>query len=330
MKKTKKTTIELPSLTYEQKKTYKTAILRGYFDSYERNPREWKHTFAGAYLWKNPGRTKVIDSFSQMLGHTPEWEDITDTNLEDFAEMLSSTLSPNSVRTIFAEIKAILNRHRFEAPIVSRRFTEILRRRGEQTGAVWLTEEEIERIHKYKPETKWELDAKRMFLVEAWTGARACDAALLTQDNCDIETNTLTYVSKKTHTLITVPVHEYIMPYLRANHERAMPNMGTYNEKLRLICKRVGIDTPVTIYRRGAEHTLPKYEFVSSHTGRRSFATNLYVNYYADVSQIAKWMGHSSPEITMQRYILGYIKADDRTMRFFNKSKLNTQEQYGN
>lgn len=312
---------DITTLSYEEQKKYQTAIKRGYFDDYERNPRTWKHTFVGAYLWKNPGRTKVIDTFAKMLGHVPTWEDITDMNLEDFTETLSATMSPNSRKTIFAEIKAVITRHRNEVTIPSKRYTDILRQREERSGAVWLTEEEIMRIHAYTPKSPNEDESKRMFLIESWTGARTCDVVRLTLDNCDIETNTLTYMSQKTKTLITVPVHECLMPYLRANRDYDIIGLKTYNNTLRNICKAVHIDEPVTIYRRGASVTLPKHEFVSSHTGRRSFATNLYVKYRADVSQIARWMGHSSPEITMERYILGYIKADDNTMQFFKKNK---------
>ena len=308
-------------LTYEERRKYRNAIKRGYFDDYEQNPREWKHTFVGAYLWKNPRRVKVIDRLSKMLGHKPTWDDITDINLEDFAEVIANEYSPNSRKTIFAELKAVINRHRFERPIESKRFGDILKQREERSGAVWLTEDEIMRIHEYKPTSSQEEKAKRMFLIEAWTGARKCDAARLTTDNCDIDTNTLTYMSQKTHTLITVPVHECIMPYLRDNERGSRMSLSHYNEKLRDICQAVHIDETITIYRAGAEQTLPKYSFVSSHTGRRSFATNLYVKYHADVSQIAQWMGHSSPQITMQRYILGYIKADERTMQFFRKQK---------
>lgn len=313
---------DITSLSFEQQKKYRAAISRGYFDDYERNPRKWKHSFVGAYLWKNPGRTKVIDRFAQMLGHIPTWEDITDINLEDFVEMMRSKMSPNSIRTIFAEMKAVINRHKYEMNVPSKRFSEILSQREERSGAVWLTEEEIMRIHKYEPCSKAEADAKRMFLIEAWTGARSCDVVRLSADECDWNTDTLTYMSQKTRTLITVPVHEHLMQYLRENETATPLCLDTYNEKLRVICEKVGITQNVTIYRRGAEQTLPKYCFVSSHTGRRSFATNLYVKYHADVSQIAKWMGHSSPEITMQRYILGYIKANDDTLQFFRKPKL--------
>lgn len=318
---------DITSLSFEQQKKYRAAISRGYFDDYERNPREWKHSFVGAYLWKNPGRTKVIDRFAQMLGHCPTWKDITDLNLEDFAEYLESQMSPNSRKTVFAEIKAVINRHRNEVKVPSRRYAEILVQRAEKSGAVWLTEEEIMRIHNYKPMDSYEKAAKRKFLIESWTGARSCDAERLTPDNCDIMTNTLTYCSKKTRTLITVPVHELLMPYLAENrYDKQSMYLDTYNDKIRYICEQVGIDDTVTIYRRGKEQTLPKYCFVSSHTGRRSFATNLYVQYHADVSQIAKWMGHSSPDITMQRYILGYIKADEFTMQFFNKPKTTENE----
>ena len=63
-----------------------------------------------------------------------------------------------------------------------------------------------------------------------------------------------------------------------------------------------------------------KYRFVSSHTGRRSFATNLSKK-GVPLEQIAVMMGHTSngmPNIQMtQRYIVGKTEIDSNTLRLF-------------
>jgi integrase len=59
-----------------------------------------------------------------------------------------------------------------------------------------------------------------------------------------------------------------------------IPTDQHFNRQLKIICKLAGIDEPtmaevktngMTVIRQ-----VPKYELVTSHTARRSFATNLY------------------------------------------------------
>ena len=86
-------------LTPEQQKTYSSAIRKGYFATYD--GYRWRHEFYGAFIWKHPGRVKVVDKFKQVIGRAPLWEDITDDNLRDVKEELDASYAPNSVRTIF-------------------------------------------------------------------------------------------------------------------------------------------------------------------------------------------------------------------------------------
>ena len=307
---------EIKQLSLEEKKKFKAAIERGYFDDYDADPRAWRHTFTGAYIWQNPGRIKTIDRFVQLLGHVPAWEDITDLNLEEFALEMRESMAANTCKVVFAEIKSVINRHIYEVEIPSRRYSQILVCRAEPSQAVYLNEEEVERINHYSPQSEIEQYVKKIFLIEAYTGARNCDSERLTIENCDIETNLLTYVSQKTKTKITVPVHRNLMPYLRDKLQLDIC-LDTFNTALRRICQRCGINERVTIFRRGQETTAEKWNFISSHTGRRSFATNLYRR-KADPALIANYMGHSSPDITMKRYIIGYIEATREVLNFFN------------
>ncbi len=304
------------TLSPSDNQKFKQAILLGYFDDYEKDPRKWKHTFAGAFIWKNPTRIKVLEVFRELLGHIPTWEDLTDMNLEDFAEAIQNGRSANTVKNRFAIVKAVINRHIFEVNIPSRIFSHILTAREEPSQSVYRTEEEIRRIHDYRPQTPTEEAVRKYFLIEAFTGARNCDSVRLSPSNCDMDTNTLTYISKKTKTQITLPVHAKLMMLL-CTRTQEMPTLLTFNLTLRKICQRCGINETRTLFYHGAEQTKEKWEFVGSHTGRRSFATNLYLR-GADPATIARFMGHSSPEITIRRYILAYREVSDQIMAFFN------------
>ena len=295
---------------------YRAAINRGYFDDYEKDPRAWKHTFAGAYVWKCPKRVSVIEEFRELLGHIPTWEDITDMNLEDLVEVLTKKYSVNTVKNRLGEFKAVITRHIFEVDIPSKRYQSILTGKTEPTNNVYLNEDEVERIYRYKPINHAERYARKIFLIEAYTGARNCDSVRLTKNHCDMETNTLTYVSQKTKTKITLPIHKHLMELLS---ETRVPSLSLpqFNDTLRKICSKCGVSDDKTLFRRGEERTGEKYQFVSSHTGRRSFATNLYLR-GADPVTIARLMGHSSPEITIKSYILAFREISPEVMMFFN------------
>lgn len=313
--------IEIKSLSFIENKKYANAINHGYFDDYDNDPRAWKHTFVGAFIWRNPRRVAAMERFREVLGHIPTWEDITDINLEDFADEIKRRYAANTAHTTFAEVKAIIHRYEYEVTIPSKRYTQILSVRTEPSQNVYLTEEEIERIHYWHPITRVEKWVKRIFLIEAYTGARNCDSLRLSIENCDSRTDTLTYVSQKTKTKISVPVHENLMPYLRARIDEQPPVASSFNETLRRICQECGINEQVTVYRFGKQTTAEKWRLVSSHTGRRSFATNLYLR-GVHPSTIAHFMGHSSPDITLKRYILAHVEADENAMKFFKGKRI--------
>ena len=62
--------------------------------------------------------------------------------------------------------------------------------------------------------------------------------------------------------------------------------------------------------------TKEKWELVSSHTARRSFATNLYLSGVA-LEDIALMMGHGKNIETTKRYICGERQITTRVMAYF-------------
>lgn len=309
---------DLTSLSWEQKNTFRAAIMYGYFDDYEKNPREWKHSFIGSFLWRYPKRTATLNRFRDILGHDPQWGDMTEDTLRDFVDETVEVMASSSARTICAELKAVLNENKKKIP--ADEFMRILSVKGEVSQAVYLTREEMIRIINYTPITDTEQYVRRNFVVEFLTGARRCDAELLTINHCDIDTGTLSYVPKKTPGIIvTVPVDERLRlrEFLADTGGRVCCD-DRFNETIRRICKDCNIDSVCTIQRRGKSVTAPKWMLVSSHTARRSFATNLYIA-GVSIEDIAMLMGHGKNIETTKRYICAERPMSSNVMAYFQQ-----------
>ena len=164
-------------LTPEQKEKYSNAIRKGYFATYD--GYAWRHTFYGAFIWKHPGRVKVVNIFKSIIGHAPQWEDLTDDNLHDFREQIIDSYAPNSARTIFAEVNAVI-RENSSKPVPSLKFGEVLHAKKVPTQAVYLSDEEIARLNAYNPRTLAMRHAKRIFMLECLCGARLSSDTLRT------------------------------------------------------------------------------------------------------------------------------------------------------
>lgn len=310
---------QIKSLSYEQRKKYKHAIKQGYFRGYDDNPRLWRHSFAGTFLWKNPGRTKIVDTLKGIIGHVPQWDDIDETTLKDLVtELEERGLAPSSIRTMCAELKAVLNDNKKLVPCDRDDFTSILSVKGTTSQAVYLTREEMLRIINYPPHTDLERYVKRNFCVGMLTGARRVDAERLTMANCDMKTNILSYVPQKTPGIVVhVPVDERLSlrEFLQDDTQRNVCQ-NTFNDVIRHICMTLRINAEVAITKAGDHVTAPKWQFVSSHTARRTFATNLYL---AGISleDIALMMGHGKNIETTKRYICAARELSSDVLSYF-------------
>lgn len=308
---------DIRGLSVEQRHLFRCAIERGYFDTWEDNPRSWKHTFVGAFLWKWPKRTKTLAIMETMLGHTPTWEDFDDDTIRDVVDEMESTgLSSSSIRTMCAELKSVLNEN--ARRISASDFSKTLSVKGEASQHIYLNAEEVEKFLHYKPMTDAERYTHRNFCIELLTGARLCDAVKLTTRNCDINTGTLSYVPAKTPgVVVTVPVDEKrgLRKFLSVRSENDVC-LSTYNEIARDICRRIGINEMRTVQKAGKQVSSEKWELVSSHTARRSFATNLYL---AGVSleDVAMMMGHGKNIDTTKRYICAERTISPSVMAYF-------------
>lgn len=304
----------------EVMRAVEVAAKRGYFNMQCDDINTWKNSFVGRFLARWPKCAKTIDVFASVLGHVPTWDDITDSNLRDLREALSQGRCPSSVKTMCAQLKAVINANAYEVhsgkdPLAICDIAGALKVKRNTSDAVYLTQAELERLHNVATINGNERYVKRVFMVEALTGARHIDAERITARHCN--GGSLTYRAVKTGRPVVVPMHKWLAAYLDEDNEAPVTRLATFNDLLRSLCCRAAINGAVTLTRRGEEQQGPKWRFVSSHTGRRTFATLLFLH-GTDVPTIARLMGHSDPQVTWRNYICAEKEVDEHTLRFFN------------
>lgn len=273
---------------------------------------EWRKSFVGVFCSRQPERSGLLKHIARFLGKTPEWSDFTKPNMAEFVRYLPKQTTQNTARTYSAILKGIFNI--YEEYLPADGVTKVMNVKAEPSQHIALTEKEVEQIHLYQPKSRTESDIKRAFMLECLSGARSCDIATLSESN--IKDGWLTYISQKTKTETSVPVHRLLMQYLSMpvgkSHTR-----GVVCDTIKRICRSVGITAVVRVFTHGKWVEKPKCELVGSHTARRSFATQLALR-GVPVPTISKLMGHSNTKMTSRYICIDRSEIGDTAMAFFN------------
>lgn len=236
------------------------------------------------------------------------WGILSDRWLDGFADWLGTRVSAGSKKTYLAILKSCMTTARkvgYGFP--SENYKEILKGRSDKVIKTFLTWKELRKLEKYQPRpgSREEYVWSR-FLIGAYTGCRQSDFSLISERN--ITDNRLEYISIKTDTKVSVPIKPIILELIKIP-PRTIQN-AKFNSILQGICKKCRITDPANVMRAGEHMQGEKWQFVTSHTARISFATNLYL-LGADIFSISKLMGHSNVNQTAE-----YIATQDVKLNF--------------
>lgn len=176
----------------------------------------------------------------------------------------------------------------------------------EETEAIYLNEAELEIIYRLKLDEFSKLDRVRdLFILGAYTGLRFSDFIQLNPNN--ISNGKIKIRMQKTGDSVTIPVHEKVAAILE-KYDGNIPQ-AISNQKMNAYLKELGalagftdtIEISKMIGGMRVKSVLKKYEMISTHTCRRSFATNLFKAGCPTII-IMKITGHKS-EAAFMRYI---------------------------
>ncbi len=179
----------------------------------------------------------------------------------------------------------------------------------EESDNVYLTETELETIYHFDFSGNARLDRVRdLFLVGCWTGLRFSDLSTLNPDK-HLNGDTIEIEQYKTGGRVVIPVHPTVRAILDKYENRLPATISNqkFNDYLKEVCRLAGISERVQkgITKAGLRVVthFDKWQMVSTHTARRSFATNLYMMGVPSIT-IMQITGHKT-----EKAFLKYIKA---------------------
>lgn len=243
-----------------------------------------------------------------------EWTDLTKSNLSDFKDHLLASVATSTSRTYLAVLKGILARYEEDVNIPCKSYREVLKMKNEKCVKTFLNPNELRALEETQPNGQTEMLVKCQFLIGAYTGMRISDIKTVTPEN--IENGNVRYVSQKTSIEALVPCSERVAKLITvaASYQQDISLCG-YNKAIRRLCKRAGITDKVKVFKAGKTIIGEKWEFVSSHTARISFATNLAAC-NVPVLSISKLCGHTSVTTTQHYIVDQAVKLNDLAMEY--------------
>ena len=255
---------------------------------------------------------KNLTEFKTKKKYDLNFENIGLAFFEDFKDYLtfdvlySTNTLAKHVRTLKTIINEAIERGLTKTPFSGKRYKAT----SEQTETIYLNKEELQTIYELDLSEHYRLDRVRdLFLVGCWTGLRFSDFNDISPKN--IKSDFFEIKTQKTGKNIIVPIHPYvrsIMNKYEGKTENSLPPTIS-NQKMNQYLKEIGklakIKEILTLsFTKGGQKVLknlPKHSLISSHTARRSFATNMYLDNFPTISIMAI-TGHTT-ESSFMKYI---------------------------
>ena len=265
----------------------KLSLLDYYQEMLESNTNLAKNT-QKAYI----SNAKFMEKYQASIGKTLQVIDI-DANFKDsFVKYCREQGYPEStLRGQLSRLKAVCLYAEQRGEVVSNQCKYLTKGiRKQATMSVFLTPSEIDDIIALKID-KESLDVARDWLViSCYIGQRSVSLLKLTRQNIDVKTNTIRLQQVKTKASVVLPILRPVADILAKYggdfppvlSDKVFHNYNKYNQLIKKVCKLAGINELVkgrvtAIGDRKSEIvTKEKWQYVTSHIGRKSFATNHY------------------------------------------------------
>lgn len=250
-------------------------------DVLEKRSRRKSEHYAAVY----DAIIKHIDNFSSEFDCDIFTNSVTAEFLDDFIIYLEDQgLRHNTIVGYVLKIQSLIRRASQYNYAVDITYDEI-DLKCEPTNAVFLSMNEIIRIYYYKFEKQDKRKAKErirdVFVLGSLPLYGYSDYSRMTSQN--MVNGYIMIRTKKTNVDVKVPAHDYVKEIFEKYNGRVPSGLCIQyvNKYLKVIMKEIGLDDLVTFsYTKGGKLvtvTREKWELVSSHTARRSAATNMYL-----------------------------------------------------
>jgi integrase len=221
--------------------------------------------------------------------------------------LLAKNYSTNSIGTVIKNVKVFMN----EA--VERKLTTNLEFRNkrfkvveEPTETIYLNEEELKKIYEVDLSEEARLDRVRdLFIIGCYTGLRFSDLVQLRNEH--ISNDKIKIKTQKTGEFVAIPLHPYVREIL--DKYNGVPPQNISNQKMNDYLKELGQESKIkegiliSFTKGGMSQSIvhEKWKLITTHTARRSFATNAYLAGVPTI-RIMQITGHRT-EKSFMKYI---------------------------
>lgn len=250
--------------------------------------------------------------------------DINDNFKNEFVDYCKNEkYAQNTIERDLATVKTVCKHARFIGLDTSQQL-DSLRLDKEKTDNIYLSFDELDKIEKSKLTESLE-NAKDWLIISCYTGQRISDFMRFTSSMIRIESgkSLIEFTQKKTGKIMTIPVHPKVTEILMKRNGKFpyVISDQKYNDYIKDVCKIAKLNKKISgskktetkpdskIFRKEAGY-FEKWELVTSHIGRRSFATNFYgtiptmylinVTGHSTEKMFLNYIGKSNKDLAME------------------------------
>lgn len=253
-----------------------------------------------------------IEGLEKFLGKelfTSDFDELMMDELEFYLRNSIKAVKNTTIRNIMRRVIEFLKKAKADDFETGNRFLNY-EFPPEEIYSVALSEEEVSRIYNLKKLSKPQNLVRDWFCLNCYVAFRFND--LINLEDGNIEDGCFTARTKKTGKKVSVPAHPIVVEILKKYG--GLPPKPTssqdFNEKIKRICRRAKINGKIFVERhegtKFVRKNFEKWQMVSAHTARRSFATNAY---FAGIptARIMKMTGHKTEDAFFR-----YIRIDEK------------------
>lgn len=205
---------------------------------------------------------------------------------------------PNMQGQIIKCLKAMMNEAYKRGYHKNEAFREFSKPK-EEVQNIYLTLDELDRIYSL-PLTGIQAMVRDLFLLGCHTAMRFGDYSRLT--HWDVQGDFISLRTQKTGVMVTVPIHPRVREIITKYHGAPKVSQTILNRYIKVICQLARINDKIAVSSGKKTTYMQKWELVTSHTARRSAATNMFLSGIPAIS-IMKITGHKTEKVFMN-----YIK----------------------
>jgi hypothetical protein len=283
-----------------------------------------KEIVIGTYK-KYKSTERLLERYQKTKSRKIKISDVNDKFKIDFEDYcLKNKYALNTISKFLKTIKTVCNHAKHNGLHISHQLDKI-KTPQHKTEKIYLTFDElakIENIDERRLNDNYE-NARDWLIISCYTGQRVSDFMRFDKSMIRYELDKkgnskpfIEFTQNKTHKIMTVPLHPKVIEILgkRDGNFPKLISDPKYNLYIKQVCRIAGLTEKIkgsklTDINKDAETDLcskkvkekkyrkikgvyPKWELITSHIGRRSFATNFYGT--IPTSYLINMTGHSS------------------------------------